>query len=264
MTAEQQGVYRNLLDELWLRDGCIPNDERILAKIGGDPEAWPRVREVVLARFQKTQDGLRHETHDEVSKWPTSQAEKGRKRAEHATRAGGRFTSPAPAEAPAIPPAGDQPEPPAQHQPPSPSPSPYSVTVSVQRTTDSDGDFAKRFLAITGAAFGRKYRVVDPEVTKKLKARLKDWQPWQILAAPILVAAQVPAKLENLSPEILLRDGSNPRTRDGQTYGGYYWLAKTYERVDGTKLDARLRAIAEQAGVLDALLSCGVVVDADA
>ena len=24
MTAEEQGVYRNLLDELWLRDGVLP------------------------------------------------------------------------------------------------------------------------------------------------------------------------------------------------------------------------------------------------
>jgi uncharacterized protein YdaU (DUF1376 family) len=128
----------------------------------------------------------------------------------------------------------------------------------------SEDEFATRFLAICSATFGRKYRVVDPEVKKKLKARLKDWKPWQILAAPILVAAQVPDRVANLSPEIILRDGSNPRTRDGQTYGGFYWLAKTYERVDGTKLDARLRSIAREAEVLEPLLACGVVVDADA
>lgn len=67
MSAEEQGVYRNLLDELWLRDGVIPDDERILAKIGGDHEAWPRVRVKVLARFTKTAAGLTNRTHDEVA-----------------------------------------------------------------------------------------------------------------------------------------------------------------------------------------------------
>lgn len=67
MSAEEQGVYRNLLDELWLRDGAIPDDEVALAKIGNE-EAWPRVRETVLARFRRTPRGLTHETHDEIAR----------------------------------------------------------------------------------------------------------------------------------------------------------------------------------------------------
>ena len=124
MTAEAQGIYRNLLDELWLRGGVIPNDERILAKIGGDAEAWSRVRAVVLARFRVTPEGLRNDTHDEVSAWPAAQAEKGKKRAASARRVMGRFASPAPAV--------NQPESPAQHQPPSPSPSPSPLESSIE------------------------------------------------------------------------------------------------------------------------------------
>jgi len=66
MTLEEQGAYRNLLDEAHLRGGPIPNDERILAKACGDALAWPRIRKTVLARFTIGDDGLRNETLDEV------------------------------------------------------------------------------------------------------------------------------------------------------------------------------------------------------
>lgn len=68
MTLAEQGAYRNLLDELWLRDGIIPKDERILAKIAGDMKGWAKVRVAVLARFTSTPDGLRNITHDEIQK----------------------------------------------------------------------------------------------------------------------------------------------------------------------------------------------------
>src|SRR5512139_1137583 len=67
LTLEEQGAYRNLLDELWLRGGLLPNDERILAKICGDALAWSRVRPAVLARFELTSDGWRNTTHDQVA-----------------------------------------------------------------------------------------------------------------------------------------------------------------------------------------------------
>lgn len=83
MTLAEQGAYRNLLDELWLRDGVLPNDERILAKICGDPWGWKKVREKVLARFILGPDGWRNETHDEVCAqyraFTERQSEKGRK-----------------------------------------------------------------------------------------------------------------------------------------------------------------------------------------
>ncbi len=60
MTLEEQGAYRNLLDEAHLRGGPLPNDDRILAKACGDAIAWPRIRAVVLARFAIESDGCWH------------------------------------------------------------------------------------------------------------------------------------------------------------------------------------------------------------
>lgn len=129
MTLAQQGAYRNLLDELWLRDGLLPDDERILGKIAGDATEWVSVRDVVMARFIKTADGWRNETHDEVAeasdRYVESQRAKGRKRADQAKRTGGRFTSPpagAPAEHPAAHQPSIQPEHQPLHQPPGPGP----------------------------------------------------------------------------------------------------------------------------------------------
>ena len=62
MTLEEQGAYRNLLDELWLRDGGLPNDERILARLCGDSLAWERVRVAVLAHFQLVKGRWQHPT----------------------------------------------------------------------------------------------------------------------------------------------------------------------------------------------------------
>jgi len=90
MTAAEQGIYRNLLDELWLRNGVIPSDEKILAKIGGDTRAWKKARAAVLARFVKTEDGLRNETHDSVAAYAEAQskrqAARGRASAQGANR----------------------------------------------------------------------------------------------------------------------------------------------------------------------------------
>ncbi len=67
MTLEQQGGYRNLLDEATLRGGALPDDERMLAKASGDALAWDRLRPVILlARFTLTADGWRNTTLDEV------------------------------------------------------------------------------------------------------------------------------------------------------------------------------------------------------
>lgn len=76
MTAEQQGCYRNLLDECWLRDGLLPLSEKALAQISGDYEAWGRCRDVVMARFRCTDDGYRNDTHDEVQDESRKRSEK--------------------------------------------------------------------------------------------------------------------------------------------------------------------------------------------
>lgn len=62
MTLEEQGAYRNLLDEAYLSGGVLPNDERILAKACGDATRWPAVRDQVLAKFTLTRAGWQNET----------------------------------------------------------------------------------------------------------------------------------------------------------------------------------------------------------
>jgi uncharacterized protein YdaU (DUF1376 family) len=74
MTLEEQGAYRNLLDEAQLRGGPLPDNERILAKACGDALAWPRVRAAVLKRFVLGPDGWRNATLDEVLKESTGRA----------------------------------------------------------------------------------------------------------------------------------------------------------------------------------------------
>ncbi len=96
MELEEQGAYRNLLDELWLRDGVLPNNEKALAKICGDATRWPKVRDAVMARFYLTDKGWRNETHDEVMAntlvHMESQRAKGKKRVAQAIRGtNGRF-----------------------------------------------------------------------------------------------------------------------------------------------------------------------------
>lgn len=79
MTLEQQGAYRNLLDEAALRGGPLPNDERVLAKASGDAMAWKRNRAVVMARFTLGSDGWRNDTLDSVLKESNRRAEKQRR-----------------------------------------------------------------------------------------------------------------------------------------------------------------------------------------
>jgi uncharacterized protein YdaU (DUF1376 family) len=102
MSAEAQGIYRNLLDELWIRDGVIPPDERILRKIGGDYEAWDRVGPEVMSRFYLTDAGWRNETHDEVMERSRYQAEKQKRYRERQKNVTGNVTgspSPSPSKA---------------------------------------------------------------------------------------------------------------------------------------------------------------------
>ena len=66
MTLEQQGAYRNLLDEAALRGGTLPNDERILAKASGDALRWADIRPVVIEWFKLRADGWHNDTLDEV------------------------------------------------------------------------------------------------------------------------------------------------------------------------------------------------------
>lgn len=67
MDLEQQGAYRNLLDEAYLRGGTLPDDSKVLAKASGDPARWPVLAPVVLQWFQRDGDGRwRNKTLSEV------------------------------------------------------------------------------------------------------------------------------------------------------------------------------------------------------
>jgi uncharacterized protein YdaU (DUF1376 family) len=78
MTLEEQGAYRNLLDEAYLGGGVVPNNERILARACGDPRRWPKVRDAVLAKFVLTPDGWRNQTLDAVLQESQLRADKQR------------------------------------------------------------------------------------------------------------------------------------------------------------------------------------------
>lgn len=86
MTLAEQGAYRNLIDELWLRGGVIPDEERTLAKACGDAIEWKKVKKAVMAHFYLTPEGWRNETHDQVSAFEQElhdrQSDKGKKGAE--------------------------------------------------------------------------------------------------------------------------------------------------------------------------------------
>lgn len=49
MTAEQRGIYRELLAEVWIR-GSLPADEHMLFRMAScTPKEWARSRDVALA-----------------------------------------------------------------------------------------------------------------------------------------------------------------------------------------------------------------------
>ena len=65
MTLAEQGAYRNLLDEMWLRP-VLPADERILGKIAGSETEWPSVRTNVLRHFIRVEGGWTNETATDI------------------------------------------------------------------------------------------------------------------------------------------------------------------------------------------------------
>lgn len=66
LSLAEQGAYRNLLDELWLRDGLLPGNERFLAMASGAGAEWDSVKTGVMAQFYEAPGGWRNKTHDEV------------------------------------------------------------------------------------------------------------------------------------------------------------------------------------------------------
>jgi hypothetical protein len=66
LNAAEQGMYRNLLDEAWLRKGLLPLDDAHLAAASGHPLEWPAGRAKILACFTRSESGYRHTTLDAV------------------------------------------------------------------------------------------------------------------------------------------------------------------------------------------------------
>lgn len=87
LTLEEQGAYRNLLDEAWLRGGTLPANDRVLARASGDPTRWKTVKKRVLKRFKKCRNGWHHDTLDQVLHTTQLRAERQRRfRAKNVTR----------------------------------------------------------------------------------------------------------------------------------------------------------------------------------
>lgn len=76
LSLEEQGAYRNLLDEAWLRGGALPKNDRALAKASGDALRWPRLRKTVMKRFTLKRDGWHNETLDHVLRVSTTRADR--------------------------------------------------------------------------------------------------------------------------------------------------------------------------------------------
>lgn len=67
MTPEEQGLYRNLLDAIWLFEGPIPNEPKtLLAAACCDPIEWERSGAKVLQWFRLTKEGWVNDTAMEV------------------------------------------------------------------------------------------------------------------------------------------------------------------------------------------------------
>lgn len=126
-------------------------------------------------------------------------------------------------------------------------------------------DDCRTYVMAVDAVFGRRTRVIAADVVKSYKARSRDWEPWEILATPLLVKAQGSWTLPKPpSPIYFLRDGEHARTSNGNTYAARYWIARAIENIDGTKLDKRLTYIAEKLGILQTLVDRGCVAEENA
>jgi len=68
MTLEQQGLYRNLLDVIWLFDGkAIPDEEKaLISASGGDARAWAEHGATVLKWMRRVEGGWTNDTATEI------------------------------------------------------------------------------------------------------------------------------------------------------------------------------------------------------
>lgn len=148
MTAEEQGLYRNLLDEMWLRPThAIPNDPRILMKVSGDPEAWSRCGKAVLARLELTEQGWTHPTALEVIRQAESRSERQRRYRERNAQRNGERNGERNADHNDACNKGRSPS-------PSPSPSPDQYPSPSERTENARSQAARAPLTTGGVMAG--------------------------------------------------------------------------------------------------------------
>lgn len=125
----------------------------------------------------------------------------------------------------------------------------------------------QRYIECFNAVFKRRL-ALTPGVLLKIKQRTKDgYRGDQILAQPILVAANTPDPefLRSVQPEWLLRDGQHARTMaDGTTRGATNWLERELARMDRTLLYPQLAEVAREMGLIDVLTEFGVGIRAPA
>src|SRR3990167_3554449 len=83
-----RGMYRDLLDEIWLRpDRVIPDDDEILGRIVGSETQWRDRRLVILSKFRRIEGGWTNDTALEVIAQAERRAEK---QARYRSRSGNR------------------------------------------------------------------------------------------------------------------------------------------------------------------------------
>lgn len=203
MTLAEQGAYRNLIDELWLRGGAVPDEDRILAKVSGAGMDWPKVRGAVLARFYLTPEGWRNETHDEVAAQSRDRQGRfrllgragGRARASTAERdSGGKFTSTAGPTASSVageqPSRGTKPPTPSPDQTPEPDPSPEEGCPSPEELRQEWNKTARRH----GLA---KVQILSKERRRLLVAFGKEAGSLEVAAGAFEAAASTYAGMSN-------------------------------------------------------------------
>lgn len=158
MSAEEQGLFRNLLDEIWLRpDHIIPDDPRTLAKASGDTEAWGRLGVRVLKWMVRVDGGWTNETALEVIDQSRRRAQK-QKDYRNRRQQGGNETGNAQGNA-------------AGNKPGSPSPSPSPSLISEERkpplkTKEGRGTMPNGFADL----YARILEVTEETDTQKLRA----------------------------------------------------------------------------------------------
>jgi hypothetical protein len=281
MTMEEQGLYRNLLDEISLReDGIIP--AKSLGKASGDPVAWERCGANVLKWMVEMDGGWTNltalEQKAKTDKLSESQSLKAKARweAERAKKApddagayagayagddAGRMPEAMPNRCLPYPYPYPYPDPYQKQNPKTETDlrlSPPSPPSRTKKGTVSDEIRAEAevYRKAFNAVMGRKARTLSNPALLAFARERQSWELWEIAVTPLL--AKSAGKFDQ-EISTYLRNGSNGRTGpDGKVTGGYYWIEQMHQSIDRVRLDPRLSAIADHLGYRPQLTAAGV------